>query len=187
MEVEPIVLLGALVVNALAVGWSIRETFVLNGQTKELQKSSAKLRSEVERLSVHLNQEIVRLNRLNELTRGLYLSSARLIFKHALSTSGDNEDAHNSSGATYTDDEIVNFFVTFEGSLIEMKAIAVVIGDSDLVSLIETTRTSMPPMDSKSEKDEFYKKVHEFGNHATALHVKAYTLLQEVTGSANDE
>lgn len=187
IEIQTVVIVGGLIVNAIAVVWNIIETFRLHKQTNELQESNARLQTEVHRLSVHLNQEIVRLNRINQLTKDLYESSAGLIFKHALATSGDDDESNNSNAATYSDEEIVNFFVTFEGSLVEMKAIATIIGDAELMSLIEKTRESMPNLDPKASKADFYEGIHEFGNHATALHLKTYTLLQEVTSFTREE
>ena len=183
IEIEPSVLLGGLIVNAVAVAWSIRETFVLNGQTRELQKSNAKLQSEVHRLSVHLNQEIVRLNWINELARGMYLSSMSLRYKAGMLNADKGNDSDKTSSVSISNDEITSWLVTVEGSIIEMRAIANVINDADLLLLIKGLRNSVPRYREESQQI-WLSDLEEIGKNATALHEKVYRLLEKATNSA---
>ena len=132
-DIQTFHIVATLIINAVAVIWCIRETFVRHKQTKELQASNANLQSEVHRLSVNLNQEIVRLNRINELIRGMYPSTARLRYKTGLQAKNKNSREQNSTHISI--DDIADWLVTFEGSTLEMRAIANVIHDTELLSL----------------------------------------------------
>ena len=181
MDIETIVIGGALIINAVGTTWSIVETSKLHKQAEELQESNANLQSEVNRLSTHLNQEIVRLNRLNELARGLYLSSARLNFKYRLSAALKGKDSQTFLSEVATIDEITDVLITVKGSIIEMTAIATVIGDDNLLSLISELESYLPDYNAELSQDEWFKKLSNFENNVTALHEKVYSLLQAAT------
>ncbi|MDE2637485.1 MAG: hypothetical protein OXI30_14070 [Chloroflexota bacterium] len=189
MDNETIAVVAAVLINVVAVGWNIRETFVLHRQTKELQASNANLQNEVNRLSVHLNQEINRLNRMNELTRDLYISILRTRFKWDLVRlqNGESTDRASVLNDSWTE-EFTSMFVAFEGSILEMRAIANVIGDEELLIFIQTLRNSAPIFDGNdvhpTDDNAWKNQINEFCNNATALHEKVFRLLEEVTESS---
>ena len=185
MESETIAVLAAVVINVVAVGWNIRETFVLHRQTKELQESNATLQSEVHRLSVHLNQEITRLNRVNDLTRGIYLSTLRLRYRTRLEFLGKGEDSErNGSSRDYWNEEFTSWVVTFEGSMIEMRAIANVIDDEELSLLIQTLWKSVPSVDPGQTEEVWVDTLTVFCTNAKAVLEKVYRLLEKATDSS---
>ncbi len=181
IDVQTFVIGLGLIVNAIAVGWNIIETHKLHEQAISLQVSNSNLQSEVNRLSVHLNQEIVRLNRLNELTRGMYLSALRRNQKLQLIASDPTKNAMARIATDEFLNEMTDTAVTFHVSTIEMKAIANVVGDSELLSLIEKLRTSAPTFDMSESDEARWKRLRVFGEHATALMEKVYQLLEEAT------
>ncbi len=181
MDGETVAIVGALIINAIATGWSIRETSVLHSQTNELQQSNAKLQSEVNRLSVHLNQEIIRLNRILELTRGMYLSATG--FGHKLAMAKWIKDGTNRS---VSPDEHVNFFITVDGSIVELRAIVNAIGDSDLQDLVEELAHNVPRLDLEKEAEAWFKSVVQFGRLTTNVQEKVYRLLQKATDTSKD-
>jgi hypothetical protein len=187
MDNQSLGVVGTFIINAVAIIWCIRETFVRHGQTKELQDSNARLQSEVNRLSVNLNQEITRLNRINELTRGVYLSSARLHFKYALLAKFEDADSVSRNEEIYSVDDYVNFLTTVEGSTLEMRAIAKVIGDSDLVALINQLREGVSTYSMNESQGEFFQRLDDFGQHATRLYETVYRLLEAATDTREDE
>ncbi len=183
IDIQTLVIVGGLIVNAVAVFWNIIETSKLHKQTKELQESNAKLQSEVNRLSVHLNQEITRLNRLNELTRGMYLSSARLNHKYMLMKTVGVGEVIKSKMGNVSVDEFADFLITFKGSIIEMRAIANVIGDPELQSLVEQIHSNVP-VDAMKEPELSRESLNKFEKSATDLLEKIYSLLQAATEAA---
>lgn len=183
MDNQSVVMLAAVVINVVAVGWNIRETFVLHRQSKELQKSNANLQNEVHRLSVHLNQEIIRLERINELTRGMYLSWQKIYQKYRLMIEVGVDDIVRSKIGEVSVDEFADFLVTVKGSVIEMRAIATVIGDAELRSLVEHVSSSVPAAALK-DPDQSRESLDKFEKSVTNLLAKAYRMLQEVTETA---
>lgn len=179
-DTQTLVIGLGLIVNVVAVGWNIIKT-------SRLQESNVKLQSKVNRLSVHLSQEIARLNRINELTRGMYLSCARLSYKYGFIFKFRNE---NSSGREVEDisiDELSNVLITLEGSTIEMRAIATTISDAELLDLINKLRNSVPSFDNEKSRDEWFDSLKEFEKHATTLLEKVYKLLKAATASHDSD
>ena len=113
----------------------------------------------------------------------MFLSSGRLSFKFALLSGDQSADSESSNSEIYSTDEIVDFLITVESSAVEMKAIANVIGDVDLIALIDELKDSEPTRHFKGTRDEFFKGLIDFGKHATALHEKVYELLEQTTDS----
>ena len=187
MDSQTIGVVATFMINAVAIIWCIRETFVRHRQTQELQKSNATLQGEVHKLSVHLNQEIVRLNRLNNLTTELYQSVARQSYRFGLTIGSRSKDASRGIVNDNFINEISDCIATLEGSILEMKAIAIVIGDSELPSLINELRAKVPTFDVEESRDKWLKRQITFGQQATAVHEKVYKLLQEVTDTAMSE
>ncbi len=185
MDSQALGIVATIIINSVAIGWTIRETFVRHGQTKELQESNAKLQGEVNRLSVNLNQEITRLNRINELTRGMYLSCARLSYKYGFVFKFRDEDSTEQVFEDISIDELSNVLITLEGSTIEMRAIASTICDTELLELINNLRYNVPTFDNEKSRDEWFDSLKEFEKHATALLEKVYKLLQAATESAS--
>lgn len=183
MDSQALGIVATIIINSVAIGWTIRETFVRHGQTKELQESNAKLQSEVHRLSVHLNQEIVRLNRLNELTRDMYVNCARLNHQFSLRRKVGVDDIKLGGLENKSVDEVAEFLISVRGSIIEMRAIANVIGDPELQSLVEQMRSHIP-VEMAEDPDKSSKLLDEFGKSATELLEKVYRLLQAATAAA---
>lgn len=184
-DIQTLVIVGGLIINAVAVGWNIIETVRLHKQAKALQESNAKLQSEVNRLSVHLNQEITRLNRINDLTRGLYLSTLRLRYRTRLEFLDKGKDSSEiSSSRDYWNEEFTSWVVTFEGSMLEMRAIAKVINDEELLLLIQTLRKSMPSVHPGQTEEVWVETLTVFCNNATAVHERVYRLLEKATDSS---
>ena len=184
MDNETIAVVAAVVINVVAVAWNIRVTFVLHRQTKELQVSNAKLQSEVNRLSVHLNQEITRLNRIIELTREMYLSSARLGHKRTLSANV-GEVSSDRTNTNSSDDELIDFRLTVDSSTIEMQAIANVIGDLELqvrIGLLSERARSIN-LTALESPEEWFQQVSDFGKLVTDVQEQVYRRLQDVTKS----
>lgn len=180
-DIQPIIIVGGLVINAIAVFWNIYKTSVLHKQTSDLQQSNANLQSEVNRLTLHLNQEIIRLNRILELTRGMYLSATG--FGHKLAMAKWIQDGIDRS---VSPDEHVNFFITVDGSIVELRAIVNAIGDSDLQNLVEDLVHSVPSLDIEKEAEAWFKNVVQFGRLTTNVQEKVYRLLQKATDTSTD-
>ena len=183
MDGQTIAIVGALIINAIATGWNIYKTTLVHKQTEELQDANAKLQSEVHRLSVHLNQEISRLERLNELARGMYLSYARINHKYGLMKSVGVKSILDNKMANVSIDEFADFLITVKGSIMEMRAIANVIGDSELQSLVEQMQNSIP-VGIAEEPEQSRKYVAKLEESATELLEKVYRLLQSATEAA---
>ena len=183
IDIQTLIIVGGLVVNAIAVIWNIVETFRLHKQTKELQESNAKLQSEVNRLSVHMNQEIIRLNRVNELTRDMYRNVSRLHHKLDLSVDNEGADKLNVLAMDELLNEAADSLVTYHSSHLEMKAIATVIGDPELLERIDELRSNVLIFDPKESKAARQKCQRAFRKHTSAVHEKVYELLQEVSDS----
>ncbi|MYD08546.1 MAG: hypothetical protein F4X02_00755 [Chloroflexi bacterium] len=184
MDSQALGIVATIVINSVAIAWTIRETFVRHGQTKELQESNARLQNEVHRLSVHLNQEIVRLNRLNDLTTDLYRRIARENYRFGILFPGQRK---GKTGGIATDsliNELSDCLSVLEGSIAEMKAIAKVIGDAELLSLIDEFRLGVPNFDTDESMEQWLNRQNEFGRRATAVHEKVYKLLQAATEAA---
>ena len=75
--------------------------------------------------------------------------------------------------------------ITIDGSIIEMRAIANVIGDTDLQKLVELLSASVPQLDVGESREEWIGVgVLRFGNTVTEVQEKTYKLLSDVTESA---
>lgn len=184
MEIETLSIWIATGVNVCVAVWNVVQTIIQFWQRKKMAEIESNLERQVHRLSVHLNQEIIRLNRINELMRGMYLSVSRQNHKIQLIASDRAKDAISRMGSDEFRNEMTDTAVTLGGSYIEMKAIANVIGDSELLSLIEKLTKCVIEFDLKESAEARRKRHREFGQQATAVLEKVYTMLQEVVDSA---
>ena len=80
-----------------------------------------------------------------------------------------------------TIEELAEREVTVHWSLVEMAAIAEVIGDSDLTRAIADLTNSFPKWPIGLPPDEFIESYNKYLNSAKELHHKIYTLLQALT------
>ena len=178
------VLLGV-IVNAILVIWNIRKTTIQNTETKRLAEFTTQLDDRVNRLSAGLDQKIVRLNRLNDLVRGAYLSNSKLnrAFWFNEVGLGKGSDTSQHYLKVISLDELTLNFVTVEGSFVEIHALARVIGDSDLLGLIAQMRSKLPDLTNVDNSDERNKSLVEFELSVSAVLEKVYKLLEEATES----
>ena len=180
-----IIALIAILVNIGALAWNIRKTSLQNTETKKLAETTAQLDSRVHRLSVNLDQRIVRLNRLNDLIRGAYLSNMKLNRAFWFNEVGLGKGSDTSQHYLHiiSLDELTKYHVTVEGSFVEMHALARVIGDSDLLDLIFHMRSTLPDLTKVDTVEERKKDLQDFEISVTAVHEKVYRLLAESTES----
>ena len=80
-------------------------------------------------------------------------------------------------------DEFADFLITFKGSIVEMRAIANVIGDPELQSLVEQMHSNVP-VDAMKEPELSLESLNKFEKSATDLLEKIYSLLQAATEAA---
>ena len=176
-----IIALIAVVVNIGALLWNIRETDIQNTETKKLAELTANLDDRVNRLSVSLNQEIAHLNRMLDLVRGSYLSlsiySKKLSFmSHAV---GEIPDAVEDKPKIFTLDEMARTYVTFDGSIVEMHAIARAMDNAELESQINDYFNCVHAFDPAISVEENRKRGDKFFKATTALQEMVYRLLKD--------
>ena len=176
------VLLGV-IVNAILVIWNIRKTTIQNTETKKLAELTANLDDRVNRLSVSLNQEILRLNRLNDLTRGVYLSNKKLnrIIRFNSLRIGKNEMSVADYLQELSSEKLATYIVASEGSFVEMFALARVIGDADLDAQIGKMRDTLLDITFEESLEEWNTRVRHFEQSVAAVHARVYELLEKAT------
>jgi hypothetical protein len=174
---------GAVVVNIAALVWNIRQTSINHVETEKLAKLAANLDERINRLSVSLNQEIAHLNRILDLVRGTYLSlsiySKKFTFmSHAV---GGNPREAEEKPKIYTLDEMAQTYVTFDGSLVEMLAIARSMDNAELESQINDFATCVHAFDPALSIEENKKRDDRFFKATSAIQEMIYRLLQDAT------
>lgn len=174
------VLLGVFV-NAILVIWNIRKTTIQNTETKKLAELTANLDDRVNRLSVSLNQEISRLNRLLDLVRGSYLSLSMYNSKFSFMSRavGGSPDSIEEKPKIFTLDEMARTFVTVDGSLVEMSAIARAMNNSELESRINEFAVSIHAFQPAASVEANSESSDQFMKTTTALQEMIYRLLKD--------
>ena len=183
MGPETIAILVATFVNAVLAIWNVIHAVLQFRERRKIAEIEGNLESQVNRLSVGLNQEITRLNRLKDLTNGVYLSAARITAKYRWSYVDPSATAGKETWRDQYLEELVESRVTVDGSFVEMVAIGNVINDSELSSLVEKLRQSVPRKENFST-DEWDAHMKCFETAATALHEKIQKLLEITINTA---
>ena len=181
MGSEAIGVLAAVIVNAVAILWNIRQTHLQKMETENLAALTAQLDDRVNRLAVSLNQEIAHLNRILDLVRGSYLSlsiySKKLSFaSHAV---GESPDTVENKPKIFTLDEMARTYVTFDGSIVEMHAIARAMNNAELESQINDFASCVHAFDPAIPVEENRKLGDQFFKSTTALQEMIYRLLKD--------
>ncbi len=176
-----IIALIAILVNIGALAWNIHKTSIQNSETKRLAELTANLDHRVNRLSVSLNQEIAHLNRILDLVRGAYLSlsiySKKFSFmSHAV---GESPDKTEDKPKIFTLDEMALTYVTFDGAIVEMHAIARAMNNRELESQINDFANCVHAFDPAISVEENQIRDNEFVKATTALQEKIYRLLKD--------
>ena len=70
-----------ILVNVAALVLNIHQTNIQHAETRNLAKLTAELDNRVHKLEASLDHRVTRLNRLNDLLRGIYFSNMRIIQK----------------------------------------------------------------------------------------------------------
>ena len=169
-----------ILVNIVALFWNMRKTSLQHQKTGELAKLTSNLQNDVNRLSVSLDQEITRLERMKDLTNGVYLSAARITAKFRWGFVDPEATAGKEEWRAHYLEELVSSRVTIDGSFVEMFAIAKVIGDAKLTFLVEKYKESVPRKENIGEA-KWINRMRDFESEATALHEQIYKLLQDTT------
>lgn len=173
----------AVLLNIIVLYWNMRKTDLQHKKTEELAALTANLETQVHRLSVGLNQEISRLNRMKDLTNGVYLAAAKITAKYRWAFVDPSATAGKDTWRDQYLEELVVSRVTVDGSFVEMVAIANVVSDLKLSSLLVEYKLSVPRKEYVSS-DEWESRMKGFETSATALHEQIYLLLQKITNKA---
>ncbi len=153
--------LFAILVNLVAIAWSVRQTNLQRKDTENLARLTSRLQNEVNRLSRELDQILGLLHRALELNSAVYVILQQFHFR----------------GSGGRDDETV---AKYWASVSELAALSTVIGDDELIKAcgvyreIFETMAKAVTVKQKVDTAVFYWKT------ATAVNQRIYELQKEV-------